>query len=187
VFTASMRFDLGEDVEALQEMVHRWAQERVRPMAARIDRLSRRAVARDGRAGPSGHHRRGGVRRRRHGLFGACDRGGGDRPRLGLGQPELRGAFESLRQPDPAQRQRRTAREVPAEAGLGRACRRAGDVGGGCGVGRGRHEAARREEERPLRAERHEILDHQRPRRRYSWSSMPRPTPRPARRGSPPS
>jgi isovaleryl-CoA dehydrogenase len=38
VFTASMRFDLGEDVEALQEMVHRWAQERVKPMAAKIDR-----------------------------------------------------------------------------------------------------------------------------------------------------
>ncbi len=33
-----MRFDLGEDVEALQEMVHRWAQERVKPMAAKIDR-----------------------------------------------------------------------------------------------------------------------------------------------------
>ena len=38
MFTASMHFDLGEDVTALQEMVHRWAQERVRPMAADIDR-----------------------------------------------------------------------------------------------------------------------------------------------------
>jgi len=38
VFTASMRFDLGEDVAALQELVHRWAQERVKPMAAAIDR-----------------------------------------------------------------------------------------------------------------------------------------------------
>ena len=37
MFSASMRFDLGEDVEALQEMVHRWAQERVKPMAAEID------------------------------------------------------------------------------------------------------------------------------------------------------
>ena len=27
MFTASMKFDLGEDVEALREMVHRWAQE----------------------------------------------------------------------------------------------------------------------------------------------------------------
>ena len=40
MFTASMRFDLGEDVEALREMVHRWAQERVRPMAAEIDRTN---------------------------------------------------------------------------------------------------------------------------------------------------
>ena len=34
MFTASMRFDCGEDVEALREMVHRWAQDRVAPMAA---------------------------------------------------------------------------------------------------------------------------------------------------------
>ena len=38
MFTASMKFDLGEDVEALREAVHKWAQERVKPMAAEIDR-----------------------------------------------------------------------------------------------------------------------------------------------------
>ncbi len=38
MFTASMTFDLGEDVNALREMVHRWAQERVKPMAAEIDK-----------------------------------------------------------------------------------------------------------------------------------------------------
>jgi len=38
MFAASMTFDLGEDVAALREMVHRWAQERVKPMAAAIDR-----------------------------------------------------------------------------------------------------------------------------------------------------
>ncbi len=37
MFTASMMFDLGEDVAALREMVHRWAQERVKPLAAGID------------------------------------------------------------------------------------------------------------------------------------------------------
>ncbi|XDA96804.1 isovaleryl-CoA dehydrogenase [Sulfitobacter sp. LCG007] len=37
MFDATMRFDLGEDVNALREMVHRWAQERVRPMAAQVD------------------------------------------------------------------------------------------------------------------------------------------------------
>ncbi len=37
MFTASMNFALGEDIEALRDMVHRWAQERVAPMAAEID------------------------------------------------------------------------------------------------------------------------------------------------------
>ncbi|MEO1542157.1 MAG: isovaleryl-CoA dehydrogenase [Pseudomonadota bacterium] len=38
MFHASMSFGLGEEVEALREMVHRWAQERVAPLAADIDR-----------------------------------------------------------------------------------------------------------------------------------------------------
>ncbi|MBI1418511.1 MAG: isovaleryl-CoA dehydrogenase [Limimaricola sp.] len=38
MFTASMRFDLGEEVNALRDMVHAWAQERVAPLAAEIDR-----------------------------------------------------------------------------------------------------------------------------------------------------
>ncbi|RDD70373.1 isovaleryl-CoA dehydrogenase [Paracoccus versutus] len=38
MFTAGMQFDLGEDVNALRETVHRWAQERVRPIAAEVDR-----------------------------------------------------------------------------------------------------------------------------------------------------
>ena len=38
MFLASMTFDLGEDVNALRDMVHTWAQERVKPMAAEIDR-----------------------------------------------------------------------------------------------------------------------------------------------------
>lgn len=37
MFTASMTFDLGGDTNALREMVHRWAQERVKPLAAEID------------------------------------------------------------------------------------------------------------------------------------------------------
>src|SRR6056297_1448438 len=37
MFNAAMQFDLGEDVNALREMTHRWAQERLRPMAAEID------------------------------------------------------------------------------------------------------------------------------------------------------
>ncbi len=37
MFTHTMAFDLGEDVNALRDMVHRWAQDRVRPMAQEID------------------------------------------------------------------------------------------------------------------------------------------------------
>ena len=37
MFTHTMTFDLGEDVNALRETVHRWAQDRVKPMAAKID------------------------------------------------------------------------------------------------------------------------------------------------------
>ncbi len=37
MFTHSMRFDLGEDIAALQDSVHAWAQDRVKPLAAEID------------------------------------------------------------------------------------------------------------------------------------------------------
>jgi len=37
MFNATMKFDLGVDVNALREMVHRWAQERVKPIAAELD------------------------------------------------------------------------------------------------------------------------------------------------------
>ena len=37
MFMHTMNFDLGEDVNAMREMVHRFAQERIKPMAAEID------------------------------------------------------------------------------------------------------------------------------------------------------
>ena len=37
MFMAAMRFDLGEDVNALRDSVHRWAQDRVKPLAGQID------------------------------------------------------------------------------------------------------------------------------------------------------
>ena len=40
MFTASMKFDLGDDVNALRETVHRWAQDRVKPIAAEVDRTN---------------------------------------------------------------------------------------------------------------------------------------------------
>ncbi|TDL87762.1 isovaleryl-CoA dehydrogenase [Meridianimarinicoccus aquatilis] len=38
MFTASMTFDLGEDIGALRDSVHRWAQDRVKPLADHTDR-----------------------------------------------------------------------------------------------------------------------------------------------------
>ena len=40
MFNAVMNFDLGEDVHALRDMVHRWAQERVKPIASEIDQTN---------------------------------------------------------------------------------------------------------------------------------------------------
>ncbi len=40
MFIASMRFDLGDEVNALREMVHSFAQARIKPMAAEIDRAN---------------------------------------------------------------------------------------------------------------------------------------------------
>jgi isovaleryl-CoA dehydrogenase len=40
MFNASMQFDLGDEVNALRDMVHRWAQDRVRPMAQQIDQTN---------------------------------------------------------------------------------------------------------------------------------------------------
>jgi isovaleryl-CoA dehydrogenase len=38
MFTTTLDFDLGEDTNALREMVHSWAQSRLKPMAAEVDR-----------------------------------------------------------------------------------------------------------------------------------------------------
>ncbi|MCH2164663.1 MAG: isovaleryl-CoA dehydrogenase [Marinovum sp.] len=38
MFNAVMKFDLGEDINALRDSVHRWAQDRVKPIASDIDR-----------------------------------------------------------------------------------------------------------------------------------------------------
>ena len=38
MFLASMNFDLGEDVNSLRDLVHRFAQDRIKPLAADVDR-----------------------------------------------------------------------------------------------------------------------------------------------------
>jgi isovaleryl-CoA dehydrogenase len=40
MFTASMNFALGDEIEALRDMVHRWAQDRIAPIAGEIDRTN---------------------------------------------------------------------------------------------------------------------------------------------------
>ncbi|ARE38586.1 Isovaleryl-CoA dehydrogenase [Rhodovulum sp. P5] len=40
MFNATMEFDLDEDTRSLRDMVHRWAQDRVKPRAAEIDRTN---------------------------------------------------------------------------------------------------------------------------------------------------
>ncbi|MAM61691.1 isovaleryl-CoA dehydrogenase [Maritimibacter sp. UBA3975] len=40
MFMASMNFDLGEDIAQLRDMVHRFAQERIKPLAAEIDKTN---------------------------------------------------------------------------------------------------------------------------------------------------
>ncbi len=41
MFNASMNFALGDDIEAMRDLVHRWAQDRLAPMAAEIDKTNR--------------------------------------------------------------------------------------------------------------------------------------------------
>jgi isovaleryl-CoA dehydrogenase len=40
MLTGSLQFDLGDDIAALRDMVHAWAQERVKPLAAEVDRTN---------------------------------------------------------------------------------------------------------------------------------------------------
>ena len=37
MFLHTLKFDMPEDIEAIREVTHRWAQERVKPLAAEID------------------------------------------------------------------------------------------------------------------------------------------------------
>ena len=162
-------FDLGETADAIRDTVRDFSRQRDRA-ARRRDRqeqpVSARPVAEARRARPARHHGRGGVWRRRARLSRALHRGRGNLARLGLGRAVLWRAFQPLRQPDAPQRQRGAEAQISAEADLRRACRRAGDVGAGCRLRRGVDEDPRREEGRPLRPQRQQDVDHQRPDRR---------------------
>ena len=38
MFMSSMEFDLGDDVKAMRDAVHRWSQDSLKPLAAKIDK-----------------------------------------------------------------------------------------------------------------------------------------------------
>ncbi|CAA9488046.1 MAG: Isovaleryl-CoA dehydrogenase, partial [uncultured Solirubrobacteraceae bacterium] len=110
------------------------------------------------------HHGGGGVGRPGPRLPRALRGDGGGLPRQRLHRPQLRRPLQSLRQPDPPLGQRRAEAPLPAQADLRRARRRAGHVRGRGRLRRHRHEAPRRAPRRPLRPQRHQVLDHQRAR-----------------------
>ena len=164
-------FDLGETADAIRETVQQFLRQRDRA-ARRRDRqeqsISPRPLAQDRRARPARHYRRGGIWRNGARLSRTLHRGRGNFAGVGGGRPVLRRAFQPLRQPDPPQRQRGAEAEIPAEADLRRTCRLTGDVGARRRLRRGVDEDARRQEGRPLRHQRQQDVDHQRPGRRYA-------------------
>jgi isovaleryl-CoA dehydrogenase len=106
MFTASMTFDLGDDVNALRDMVHAWAQAHLKPMAAQIDRdnLFPPALWRD--MGDLG-------------LLGVTvdeTYGGAGMSYLAhtVAVEVLRGAFKPVRQPDQTERHRRAKDDISA-------------------------------------------------------------------------
>ena len=117
MFNSGMSFALGEEIEALRDMVHRFAQAKIAPRASResTKRTSSRAICgkssvRSGcTVSPSMRY----LRRRRHGLPRPRGRDGGGEPGVGFGRALLRRALEPLREPDPEERQRRAARALP--------------------------------------------------------------------------
>ena len=166
----SLDFGLGETADMLRDSVRSFAADKIAPRADEIDRdqhVPARPLAGARRARPARHHRRGGVGRRRARLSRALRRDGGD-----LAAPRPRSACPTARIRNLCVNQirrngtRRAEAPISAEADLRRACRRAGDVGAGRRLRRRLDEDPRREEGRPLRPQRQQDVDHQRPARR---------------------
>ena len=87
---------------------------------------------------------------------------------LGRGRAFLWRAFQSLHQPDPPQRHRGAEAPLSAQADLGRACRRAGDERAEAGSDVVSMRLKAEKQRRPLRPQRHQDVDHQRPARRHA-------------------
>ena len=176
MFTDSMKFGLGDEIEALRDTVHRFAQAEIAPRAAEIDRLNQfppdlwPKLGALGILGVTADPAYGGAGM---GYLAHAVAMEEVSPRVRLGRPLLRRAFEPVRQPDQPPRHAGAEGALSAQADLRRARRRARDVGAGRRLRRRVDEIARREAQRPLCAERHQDVDHQRPRRRHAGRLRP--------------
>ena len=170
MFLHSMTFDLGEDVHALQETVHRWAQERVKPMAAEIDRTNEfpnelwREMGDLGLLGVTVDEAYGGANMSylAHTIVveeiarasASVSLSYGAHSNLCVNQIKLNGTEEPKT-------------TLPAQVDFGRTCWRIGDVRTLCWIRCRVDEAACGKTQRILRFEREQILDHQWTRCRY--------------------
>ncbi len=128
------RFDLGETADMLRDTVRDFSADEIAPRAAEIDKTN--SFPRDlwpklgalGLLGITVEEEYGGSGL---GYLEHCVAMEEVSRASGLGRALLRRAFQSLRQPDPPQRQREAEAQVSAQADLRRACRRARHVGAG--------------------------------------------------------
>ena len=139
MYTNTLNFALGEDIEALRDMVRRFAQEKIAPLAAEIDRSNQFPPQLWAELGALGLL----------GITADPDHGGSGMgylaqvvaveeisPRLRLGRPLLRRPFQSLRQPDQPLGHGGAEGAISARPVLGRQGRRARHVGFGLGLRR---------------------------------------------------
>ena len=184
----SLNFDLGETADQLRASVRGFTADEVAPLAAEIDKSNEFPRQLWTKLGDMGLH----------GITVEEEYGGS-----GLGYLEHVIAMEEMSRGSAAvglsygahsnlcvnQLRRNGSRcaeaQVPAQADLGRARRRARHVGAGRGLGRGVDEAQGREEGRPLRPQRHQVLDHQRALRRRAGGLRQDRSGTPARAASP--
>ena len=129
-------FDLGETADALRETVHDFSNNEIAPRAAEIDRTNQFPGDLWPKLGALGLH--GITVEEEYGGSGLgylrTLRGDGrDFAGVRIRRSFLWGAFKSLRQSAPAQRQHGTEAEIPAQARFRRTCRRTRDVEPGSG------------------------------------------------------
>ena len=171
IATPEFDFQLGEMADQIRDTTRRFAEEKIMPLADKVDRedwFPRDLWPQMGELGL-------------HGITVDEEDGG-----LGLGYLEHAIAVEEIsrasasiglsygahskfmHQPDPPLGLAGAEGQISARTDLGRACRFAGHVGSGRGQRCGRHEAEGRSSAGWLSAQRHQILDHQFDRGRHA-------------------